>query len=291
GSAANALALATVTPPYGAIYCHTDSHINLDECCAPEFYTGGAKLVPLPGDHGKITAADLATVLQQAGAGVVHHAQPATVSITQATEAGTVYTPTEIYQIAEVAHARYLRLHMDGARFANALVSVGCTPAELTWKAGVDVLSFGATKNGALAAEAVVFFDPDLAGDFIYRRKRGGHLFSKLRFLSAQLLAYLENDLWLRHATHANHMATQLAAGLAAVPGAELCHPLQTNELFIRLPETVITGLLAEGFQFYRWDGSTLLRLVTAFNTTAEDVNALIAAAHRYAANTAVSVG
>jgi len=281
GSAANAIALSVLTPPFGAIYCYAESHINVDECGAPEFYTGGAKLVTLPGYQGKIRAADLAEVLKKAGAGVVHHVQPAAVSITQVTEAGTVYNIDEIHQIAEITHAHGLSLHMDGARFANAVVSLGCSPADITWRAGVDVLSFGATKNGAMAAEAVVFFNQAKAETFSYRRKRSGHLFSKMRFLSAQLEAYIKDNLWLRNATHANQMADHLAAGLSSLPGVKLCHRVEANEVFIQLPEALIEGLFAEGFNFYRWEGeeSTTVRLVTAFNTTEEDVTALIEAA------------
>lgn len=284
GSAANSLALSVITPPYGAIYCHNESHINLDECGAPEFYTGGAKLVTISGEHGKFSANDLAVKLKNAGAGIVHHIQPAAVSITQATEAGTVYTVDEIRQIAEATHAHNLSLHLDGARFANAVVSLGCTPAEMTWRSGVDILSFGATKNGAMAAEAVVFFNHKLAESFAFRRKRGGHLFSKMRFLSVQLEAYIKDDLWLKNAVHANKMAAKLVDGLSALPEAKVCHPVEANEIFIQLPERVIQGLLGEGFQIYRWEGedSTTLRLVTAYNTKEEDVNAFIKAAESY---------
>ncbi|MFB2836808.1 threonine aldolase family protein [Floridanema evergladense] len=284
GSAANSLALSVITPPYGAIYCHNESHINLDECGAPEFYTAGAKLITIPGEDGKFSADDLAGILKKAGVGIVHHIQPAAVSITQATEAGTVYTVDEIRQIAEVVRAYNLSLHLDGARFANSVVSLGCTPADLTWRAGVDVLSFGATKNGAMAAEAVIFFNHKLAETFAFRRKRGGHLFSKMRFLSVQLEAYIKDDLWLKNAAHANKMAAKLVAGLSNLPGAKLCHPVEVNEIFIQLPEPAIEGLFAEGFQFYRWEGedSNTLRLVTAFNTKEEDVNAFIKAAESY---------
>lgn len=284
GSAANALALSVMSPPYGAIYCHAESHINVDECGAPEFYTGGAKLVTLPGADGKIHATDLAAVLGSSGAGVVHHVQPAVVSLTQATEAGTVYSLDEIHAIAEVARSHGLYLHVDGARFANALVSLGCSPADVTWRAGVDVLCFGATKNGAMAAEAVVFFNQTLAKTFGYRRKRGGHLFSKMRFLSAQLEAYLKEDLWLRNADHSNRMARKLAQGLVRLPGVKLCYPVEANEIFIQLPEAVIQGLLADGFYFYRWgrEDSTIIRLVSAFNTTEIDVTDFIEAARRY---------
>jgi threonine aldolase len=283
GSAANALALAVMTPPFGAIYCHAESHINVDECGAPEFYTGGAKLVTLSGCDGKIQASDLAVVLERSGAGVVHHIQPAAVSITQATEAGTVYTPDEILALADVAKRHNLYLHMDGARFANAVASLNCTPADLTWRAGVDILCFGATKNGAMAAEAVIFFNQTLAETFGYRRKRSGHLFSKMRFLSAQLLAYLNNDLWLRNARHANQMAQMLARGLAGLPGVKLYYPVEANEIFVQLPETVISSLLADGFSFYPWGGehSALVRLVSAFNTSEADVKAFLEAVRR----------
>lgn len=281
GSAANALSLAVVTPPYGAVYCHGESHINLDECGAPEFFSGGAKLVTLTGNHAKIEAETLEKSLARAGVGVVHHVQPAAVSITQATEAGTIYTPAEISQISEVVRHHSLHLHMDGARFANAVASLGCSPADVTWRAGVDILSFGATKNGAMAAEAVVFFNKKLAHNFPFYRKRSGHLFSKMRFLSAQLSAYITDDLWLKNAARANQMAAKLAQGLAGVEGGIFCHPVEANEIFIQLPESVIVAVLAEGFQFYRWDKCTV-RLVTAFNTKEEDVIALVEAVKRY---------
>jgi threonine aldolase len=279
GTAANVLCLAALAPPWGTIYCHAESHISVDECGAPEFYTGGAKLALLAGTAGKIAAADLVPE----GAGIVHHTQPAAASLTQATEAGTVYTPAEIAAIASVCRSHGLGLHMDGARFANALVALGCTPAELTWKAGVDALSFGATKNGAVAAEAAVFFDPAKAASVGFRRKRGGHLFSKMRFLSAQLDAYLADDLWLRNARHANLMARRLADGLAALPGARLAYEVEANEIFVDLPEPAIRGLEAAGFRFYRWpdETSTRLRLVCAFDTEAAHADAFLATARR----------
>jgi len=286
GTAANALSLSLLAPSWGAIYCHQDAHVAIDECGAPEFYTGGAKLVDLPGEHGKLTAAQLAEVLARSGKGVVHHAQAAAISLTQATEAGTAYRPEEVAAIAELARKYGLGLHMDGARFANALVFLDASPADITWRAGVDILSFGATKNGALAAEAVVIFDKKRAEEFAFRRKRAGHLFSKMRFLSAQLDAYLEGGLWLKTARHANAMAKRLAEGLMAVPGATFAHPVEANEIFVDLPETAIRGLIADGFQFYRWLGEdkTLLRLVTAHDTKETDVTAFIASAKRHAA-------
>jgi threonine aldolase len=275
GTAANALALAALVPPHGAVWCHEEAHVNTDECGAPELFTAGAKLLGLPGAHGKLTPEVLEAAIARAPFGFVHAVQPAALTLSQATEAGTVYTPEEVAALAALARSRGLPVHMDGARFANAVARLGCTPAELTWKAGVDVLSFGATKNGALAAEAVVFFRRDLVRDFAFRRKRGGHLFSKMRFLSAQLDAYVKDGLWLRLARHANAMADRLAAGLLAVPGARLRDPVQANEIFVELPDPVIEGLLAKGYAFYRWDGN-VVRLVTGFATKAEDVEALL---------------
>ncbi|MGQ0663899.1 MAG: threonine aldolase family protein [Pseudomonadota bacterium] len=288
GTAANALALSVLAPPHGAIFCHPDSHINCDECGAPEFYTGGAKLIGVAGAGGKIAAADLETAVNAAGAGVVHHAQPAAVSVSEASEAGTVYTAAELGALGEVARRHQLGLHVDGARFANALAALGGSPAALSWRAGVDALSFGATKNGAFAAEAVVFFDRAKAASLGFRRKRAGQLWSKMRFLAAQFDAYLEGELWLDNARHANRMAGELARGLAAVPGAVLAHEAEANEIFVRLPEAAISGLEADGFKFYRWPGPDphLVRLVTAFDTDPAHVAAFVdrAAVHAGAA-------
>ena len=231
GTAANALSLAACVPPWGVIYCHPEAHIAVDECGAPEFYTGGAKLMLLDGADAKLAPATLAAALATSGQGVVHHAQPAAVSVSQATECGAIYRPSELAALAKVAHGYGCAFHVDGARFANALVTLGCSAAEATWRAGVDVLSFGATKNGALAAEAIVVFDPGLAATIAYRRKRAGHLLSKLRFLSAQLEAYLADDLWLANARHANAMAARAAAGFARLAnrGVALVHPVEAN--------------------------------------------------------------
>jgi len=283
GTAANALALAALTPPHGAIYCHRDAHAYVDECGAPEFYSAGAKMVPLPGDDGKIAAADLAALLAGARPHGVHNVRPAALTVSQASEAGTVYRLEEVSALAEAAHAHGMAVHMDGARFANALVSLGVSPAAATWRSGVDALSFGATKNGALAAEAVIFFRLELAREFGERRKRGGHLLSKQRFVSAQLDAYLSDELWLRNARAANRAATRLATGLAALPGARLVHPVDANEIFIALPEAIIGGLEADGFGFYRMGGAGVIRLVASFNSSDADVDALLAAARRHA--------
>ena len=283
GTAANALALAQLVPPFGAVYCHETAHIATDECGAPEMFTGGAKLIGLPAADGKIRPESLSAAIAHALDLGVHHVKPAALSVTQATEWGTVYQPAEIAALAAVAREHGLGVHMDGARFANALAHLGCTPAEATWKSGIDVLSLGATKNGALCAEAVVFFDAGRAADFARRRKRAGHLWSKMRFLSAQLVAYLHEDLWLAHARHANAMAAALAAGLAQVRGARLLQPVEANELFVALPEATVAALEQAGFQFYRWPFEGLadavaIRLVTSYATHAADVAELIAA-------------
>jgi threonine aldolase len=286
GTAANALALSVLTPPYGAVYCHETAHIATDECGAPEFYTGGAKIVGLPTANGKILPEQLDEPLRLAVYFGVHHVRPAALSLTQSTEWGTVYTPAEVRALADRAHEDGLGVHMDGARIANAIAHLGCTPAEITWKAGVDVLCLGATKNGAMAAEAVIFFDRDRIAGFESRRKRAGHLWSKMRFLSAQLTAYLENGLWLRNARHANAMAARLAAGLGSIPGIRLVQPVQANELFVAMPDDLIDTLLAAGFEFYRWPAPAgvsgpVVRLVTSFCTTEADVDSLVIAASR----------
>lgn len=282
GTAANALALATLTPPYGAVLCHEDAHVQVDECGAPEMFSGGAKLIGLGGGGGKIDPRSLQSVLAMLPAGDVHHVQVSALTITQSTEAGTIYTAAELAHLAEIARTRNLAVHMDGARFANALVALGCSPAEMTWKAGVDALSFGATKNGALAAEAVVFFDKARAADFTFRRKRAGHLFSKMRFLSAQLEAYLADELWLRNAAHANGMAARLAAGLGSVNAATLRFPVEANEIFVRLPRETLRRLKDAGARFHPWpmadddgEGRTV-RLVTSFATRESDVDGFL---------------
>lgn len=284
GTAANALALATLVPPFGAIYGHESAHIVTDECGAPEFYAGGAKVIGLRTSDGKLAPAQLLAPLQFAKDMGVHHVRPAALSLTQSTEWGTVYTPGEVKALAEAARTHGLAVHMDGSRLANAIAHLGCSPAEITWKAGVDVLCLGATKNGAMAAEAVVFFDRTRATEFESRRKRGGHLWSKMRFLSAQLVAYLEDGLWLRNAHHANRMASRLGAGLAALPGVRLVQKAQANELFVEMPGRLIDALLADGFEFYRWpapEGVTgsVVRLVTSFCMTEQDVDTFLAAA------------
>jgi threonine aldolase len=296
GTAANALSLASLTPPYGSIYAHEESHVMADECGAPELFSGGAKMRPLPGVHGKLTAETLDRALTQGHSSDVHQVIPSAISLTQATEAGTVYQPAELQAIAEVARRHKVRLHMDGARFANAMAFLGVPARQVTWEAGIDVLSFGASKGGCMAAEAVVFFDPALAAHFGYRRMRGGHLISKMRFVSAQLEAYLADGLWLKLARHANAMAQRIAQGLAGVgegrhssaaPAVRLMHPVEVNELFVEMPQAMVAGLRQAGFGFYDWQtypveanqpgrSDAAIRLVTAFNTEAADVELLL---------------
>src|ERR1700678_788077 len=282
GTAANALALSQMVPPYGAVYCHDAAHIVTDECGAPEFFTGGAKTMGLPAAEGKIKPRQVASAIAHAEDMGVHHVKPGALSLSQATEWGTVYQPDEVSALAALAAQHGLPVHVDGARFANALVHLGCTPAEATWKSGVDVLSLGATKNGALCAEAVVFFDPARARDFERRRKQGGHLWSKLRFVSAQLLAYLADGLWLENARHANAMASLLAQGVRGVGGATLLQPVGRNEVFVALPEAIVASLESQGFGFYRWPLSTAngvaIRLVTSYATPREHVEEFLGA-------------
>jgi threonine aldolase len=284
GTAANALALSQIVPAFGAIYCYEAAHLVTDEAGAPAFFTGGAQLIGFPAADGKIRPEQLTKAVAYAEDLGIHHVKPGAVSLTQATEWGTVYSPAEVSAIAAVAKHHQLPVHMDGARFANALVHLGCTPAEASWKCGVDVLSLGATKNGALGAEAVVFFDPAMARDFERRRKRAGHLVSKLRFLSAQLNAYLKNGLWLDNARHANAMAAKMAQGLKTVAGARLLHPVQANELFVVIPAETATALETQGFKFYRWplhadEPGVTIRLVTSYATPSADVDEFITAA------------
>lgn len=285
GTAANALALASLTPPYGAIFCHSHAHVMDDECGAPEFFSAGAKVIGIPGDEGKITPAALTKSLAAYPAGLVKQVQPAALSLSQATEAGTIYRPGEVAELAELVHGRGLRLHMDGARFANALVTLGCAPADITWRAGVDVLSLGASKNGALSCEAVLFFDKTLAADFAYRRKRGGHTVSKGRFLAAQMLAWLEDGHWLELARHSNACATRLATALMAIPGVRVPWPVEANEVFAVLPEAADLALKQAGARYYAWSGDRLagggklekgevfVRLVTSFVTREADID------------------
>ena len=283
GTVANALALAHVTPPWGAVLCHKDSHVATDECGAPEFFGGGIKLVGLAGEGAKISAATLRAALAGAWGGP-HHVSPAALSLSQATECGTIYRVAEVRELAEIAHARGMLVHADGARIGNALARMNVSLAEITWKAGVDVLSFGATKGGALGAEAVIFFDPARGAFMQDRRKRGGALASKHRFIAAQMEAYLAGDLWLKLARHANAMADLLAAGLTAA-GCKPIWPVEANEVFAPITLDADKRLKAAGAMYYPWPGEDLgieadkilVRLVTSFQTTRDDVEKFLA--------------
>jgi threonine aldolase len=275
GTASNALALSALTPVFGKIYCHELSHINTDECGAPELFTGGAKLIPMRSSNGRIDAGDLAETIR--GTGNVHVTQPSVVSVTMSCETGTVYQLEEIKAISKIAHDNKMSVHMDGARFANALVSLDVSPAEMTWKSGVDVLTLGGTKNGCLAAEAVVFFKPKMVGNFPFLHKRSGQLLSKMRFISSQLEAYLTDDVWLRNARHANAMAKILSEGLDAFSNIKLAYPTQSNEVFVHLPRDVIDYLNNSGYDINEeeLDGKAV-RFVTAWNSELKDINNLL---------------
>jgi threonine aldolase len=283
GTAANALALSHVAPPWGAVLCHADSHVATDERGAPEFFGGGLKLVELRGGNGKITTETLKRSLAEQFGHSPHQMVASALSITQATEMGTVYRPDEIAALCEIAHERSLVVHMDGSRFANALVRLSATPAQATWQSGIDVLSFGATKAGALAAEAVVFFDPKRAIFMAERRKRAGHLLSKHRFLAAQFAAILADDRWIGLARHANLMADQLLAKLAAV-GLAPVWPVEANLVFVAMPRALDARLKASGARYYGRSSTSLklnpdqilARLVTSFATKEDEIERFV---------------
>jgi threonine aldolase len=285
GTAANSLALGALTPPHGAIFAHEEAHVLRDECSAPEFFSGGARLISLSGEHGKISADTLLAALRW-NPPTVHTVQPAAVTLTQATEFGTVYRAAEIKALADIAHEYRLGVHMDGARFANAVVTLGCSPSAITWRAGVDVLSFGATKNGALSAEAVVFFDLARVADFELRRKRAGHLLSKARYGAAQLLAYIESGVWRRNAQRTN----QLAQRIGAAAGARLLAPVEANEVFADLGDGGKGEVRQAGFEFYDWgtQHSSAARFVVSWDQREEDVSALCALLARISSRSSV---
>jgi threonine aldolase len=265
GTAANSLALAAICRNTDAIVCHALAHINVDECGAPEFMSGGAKLLTIESPDAKLTP-------DAVGAAAVtphdeHSSRPRALALTQATELGTVYLPDEIAALCKVAHGRKMKVQMDGARFANAVASLGCSPADLTWRAGVDVLCLGGTKNGLPAGEAIVFFDRDLAEEFARRRKQAGQLASKMRFLAAPWLGVLEDGAWLRHAAHANAMAQRMAQGLSSIAQARLLAPVQANGVFVDLPQHAVDALRAKGWRFYAFVGETGLRLMCSWDT------------------------
>ena len=252
GTAANALALASLGPSWGIVYCSEAAHINTSEANATGFFGGGIKLSAIDGEHGKIGADGLASALAAISPGQLHRGRPAAVSLTQATDLGALYTLGEVRAIAEVARRSGLKLHMDGARFANAVARLGCSPADLTWRSGIDIMSFGATKNGGALCDAIVVFSSDIADALAVQLRRAGQVWSKMRFASAQLIAYVENDLWLDMARASNAAATRIATGLHDLPGARLLAPVEANEIFLELPGAITNALEADGFQFYR---------------------------------------
>ena len=281
GTAANALALASLAPSWGIVYCSEVAHINTAEANATGFFGGGIKLAATGGADGKIGAGPLAEALAAISPGQLHRGQPAAVSLTQATDLGAVYTLDEIRAVASVAKERGLKLHMDGARFANAVARLGCSPADLTWRSGIDVMSFGATKNGGALCDAIVVFSPDIADGLAVQLRRAGQVWSKMRFASAQLIAYVENGLWLDMARASNATAARIAAGLRDVLAVRLLAPIEANEIFLELPGAVMDALEADGFQFYRRT-KTLARFVCRFDTTEAEADALVAALRRH---------
>jgi threonine aldolase len=275
GTSANSLSLASLCQSYHSILCHELAHVESAECGAPEFFANGAKVLLLPGENGKIDAGSIERAVTKRND--IHYPKPRALSITQATEVGTVYSLDELHVFGKAARKHQLALHMDGARFANALAALGVRPSEITWKAGVDVLCFGGTKNGTAVGEAVVFFNTELGREFEYRCKQGGQLASKMRFLSAPWVGMLENGAWLRHATHANAMAQRLLAGLKQFSQIEIPYPVQTNAVFAKFPPNVVEGLHQRGWKFYTGvvtpDES---RLMCSWDTTPEDVEAFV---------------
>jgi len=275
GTAANALSLAAICQPWHSVICHALSHVDTDEAGAPERFTGGAKLMSADTPNGKLTveAVDRLASRYQG----VHHVKARALSLTQATEAGTVYTPGELRALTAAARKYELKVHMDGARFANAVAHLGSTPAELSWAAGVDVLCLGGTKNGLGVGEAIVFFDGALAQEFAWRVKQSGQLASKMRLVTAPWLGLLEGDAWLRNARHANAMAARLAKGIGRVPGIRLMFPVEANAVFADIPVPVQTAVRAKGWRFYTFLGATGCRLMCAWDTTPEVVDRFVA--------------
>ena len=275
GTAANSLALASLCQSYQSVICHEIAHVDTDECGAPEFFSNGSKLLPARGDNGKLTVDAVRELITRRDD--IHYPRPRALTLTQATEVGTLYRPDEIAALADLAHRHGLHMHMDGARFANATASLGLAPAEFTWRAGVDVLCFGGTKMGLPVGEAVVFFDRKLSEDFAWRCKQAGQLASKMRFLSAPWLGMLEGGAWLRHAAHANAMAQRLAAGLQGISGIRLLFEVQANGVFCSLPAPVMTGLRKLGWRFYTFIGTDGARFMCGWDTLPESVDALLA--------------
>jgi len=275
GTAANSLALASLCQSYHSVICTDTAHVDTDECGAPEFFSNGSKLLTAKGENGKLTPASIREVALKRQD--IHYPKPRVVTLTQATEVGSVYTPDEIKAISATCKELGLNLHMDGARFANACAFLGCTPAEMTWKSGVDVLCFGGTKNGMAVGEAILFFKHELATDFDYRCKQAGQLASKMRFLSAPWVGLLENDAWLKHARHANACAQLLSSLVADIPGTQLLFPVQANGVFLQMSEPGLNALRAKGWRFYTFIGEGGARFMCSWDTEEARVRALAA--------------
>ena len=275
GTAANSLSLATLCQSYHSILCHETAHVESDECGAPEFFSNGTKVLLLEGPNGKINPAGIEKLVKKRSD--IHYPKPRAVSVTQSTELGTVYTPDELKAIWAKAKSLGLHIHMDGARFANAVASLGCKPKEITWQAGVDVLCFGGTKNGAAVGDAVVFFNRELAHEFDYRCKQAGQLASKMRFLSAPWVGMLQDGAWLKHAAHANAMATLLHDELAPLPELRIMFPRQANAVFVEFPAWLIASLRTDGWKFYTFIGQGGSRLMCAWDTQEGDVRQFVA--------------
>ncbi len=285
GTAANGLSLAAIGPGWGNIYCSEAAHINTSEANASGFLGGGLKLVPVTGTYGRIDPAALRETLAALDPAALHRGKPSGVNITQASDLGAVYSIDDVRAITEAARAHRLKVHMDGARFANAVARLGVTPAEMSWRSGVDIMSFGATKNGGALCDAIVVFNPELAEPLAWNLRRAGQVWSKMRFASAQLMAYIEDGLWLRLAQASNAAASRIAAGIEVLPGLRLIAPVQANEIFLELPGPVMDALEQEGFQFYR-RGRTMARFVCRFDLTDAEADALVAALKRRCAAT-----
>ncbi len=282
GTAANSLALAALTKSYQAVIAHEFSHVATDECAAPEFFSGGTKLLTVAGDNAKLQPAQIDLLVTKYTG--LHAPKPKAVSITQATEAGTTYTIAEVQALGAAARRHKLHVHMDGSRFANAVAHLNCHPADITWRAGVDVLCFGGTKNGLPAGEAVVFFKRELAEDFAWRVKQAGQLASKMRFVSAPWIGLLDDDVWLKNARHANAMARRLHDRIKALPGVNIMFPVEVNGVFAELPVVAQAKLREKGWRFYTFIGERGCRLMCAWDTTPETVD-------RFAADLAAAVG
>lgn len=276
GTAANSLALAQLCRSFHSVLCHEYAHIEMDECGAPEFFSGGSKLIPTRGANGKLDLNEVADAIARQRE--LHSPQPRTISLTQSTELGTVYTIDELHAIAAFARDRSLYVHMDGARFANAVASLGCAPKAITWEAGVDVLCFGGTKNGTAAGELVVFFKKELARDFDYRAKQGGQLASKMRFLAAPWVGLLSDDVWLRNARHANDAARLLSEKLRTRPGLELVFPCEASAVFLRMPESLVRDLHARGWHFYKFIEPDIYRVMCSWSVTEEAIDDFVVA-------------